>query len=539
MWNSNSSLFRKGSEILIKDLANWAEDNFSALCSIAGVTRNKSQQDQAGWDYIIDFPPEASVDLSSDLRPVDISARVQVKSRRSSKASARLKLSNALRFAKNLQPCFIVLYMVENNDSTPRIFAKHFWVDEISHTLKRIRTAHAAGRTDFNKQTITINFSSSDEKGDQLLDWMYKVIKEKSNRYEEEKSKIEQNAGFEDGWLHGTVSFAQEEMEDFVNHQIGLEPFAPNVELTIKQRRFGIDVPLPNHHGPPDRFRIQSHPNPCRVRFRRQMGDDIWLDGLCFQPNFTAVPTGFWKLRVVVEFMEFVISEAGVSTAKMHFVHSDQRSLPTWIAVVRLLAEFESHSLEVSIVRPGLPALDIEASFPVLFDSDDIEELSKVVSFLDFISKGILPKNLAFSLSEINTSWSDIARVHGLVNAGCKKFSLSIIWDPKKELGTAESIYFYDYVDVGVWSFSVIVYHPITKFEIVGANLTVECGNPRVAEAFVEECSGAEHLSVLRKRYDKARIMDRGKVLEILGGDFNGLMQTLSTSSSEDESLEV
>jgi hypothetical protein len=131
----------------IVDLDSWAEDRFSAFCSRAGVTRNKSVQDRTGWDYLIEFPPAPTRLIPADLRPIEASARVQVKSKRSGKASVTLKLSNALRFAKDPLPCFVILFLATGGSEPVRVFVRHFWQQEIGQTLKRAREAHAKGAT--------------------------------------------------------------------------------------------------------------------------------------------------------------------------------------------------------------------------------------------------------------------------------------------------------------------------------------------------------------------------------------------------------
>lgn len=41
-----------------RDIGNMGEKHFSSLCSAAGITANKSEIDNKGWDYIVEFPFE-------------------------------------------------------------------------------------------------------------------------------------------------------------------------------------------------------------------------------------------------------------------------------------------------------------------------------------------------------------------------------------------------------------------------------------------------------------------------------------------------
>ncbi len=181
---------------MIIDLAQWAEDEFSSLCSSGGVTRNKSMQDRTGWDYLVEFPPIISKEVPVDLRPTDLSARIQVKSKKSGKAGVTLKLSNALRFAKDPLPCFVILFLATEGAEPVRIFARHFWHDEISRALKRAREAHAEGREDINNLSITLSYGDEDERKGDLLKWMKDSILSKGSLYSQVKADLVQTVGF-------------------------------------------------------------------------------------------------------------------------------------------------------------------------------------------------------------------------------------------------------------------------------------------------------------------------------------------------------
>ncbi|MCF6329346.1 MAG: hypothetical protein L3J02_06065, partial [Henriciella sp.] len=167
----------------IQDLGDWAEDAFSGLCSKSGITRNKSSQDRSGWDYIIQFPARRIDKLPSDMQPGEKSARVQVKSKGRGKPSIALSLSNAVKFAKEPMPCFVVLFLATDKAEPVRLYAKHFWADEIARTLKRVRKADADGKSDFHKMTLSISFADADAHDGDLLEWMRRTSDQFGENY--------------------------------------------------------------------------------------------------------------------------------------------------------------------------------------------------------------------------------------------------------------------------------------------------------------------------------------------------------------------
>lgn len=69
----------------ITRLARFAETNFATLCAAAGALCHESQEDENGWDCLVEFP------VAGATGP----AFVQVKSSRNSRPSCSVKLSNA------------------------------------------------------------------------------------------------------------------------------------------------------------------------------------------------------------------------------------------------------------------------------------------------------------------------------------------------------------------------------------------------------------------------------------------------------------
>ncbi|MVT66768.1 hypothetical protein GPL21_16845 [Bradyrhizobium pachyrhizi] len=508
---------------MIVDLAEWAEDKFSELCSRAGVTRNKSVQDRTGWDYLVEFPPTVVRDAPGDLQPVDAAAHVQVKSKRTGRASVPVKLSNALRFAKNPLPCFVVLFLGTQGGEPVRIFAKHFWEREIREALKRAREAHAQGREDLHKLTLTLSFDAQDEHSEDLLKWMEAAVTSHGDRYVEVKGAFGRTLGFEEGAVHGSIRFNIADLGALVDHQIGLAAIAPPINITIRERRFGINSSRPLFEGVPSVVRMQSLPHPCRVRVRGGERDDIWLDGKLFAPALPNLPLEFRKLRVIADFLEIMITGQNAGHITLYLDPDAHRSLTGLRAFVDVLKIGDQGPLQIQISCNGRSLPSFSANLPIEQDAEMIRRVSDAITGLEKASVGALLPELTLSLSEISQAWNSIVAFNDLVTSSGMSGTFTLDRDILPEVSQATSIYFYDYVDVGAWTFMAVVRRQILALETEGPRASFKLGAPRVIESIVRQGRGEDHLADLRKLYASACKIEGDGVLEFNDGDYRAL----------------
>ena len=160
--------------VMIKRLPRYAEIELQRLCAKAGALCHAVDEDESGWDRLIEFPEKDFLG-PVDMRPPRATAYAQVKSVENGLPACRLKLSNALRAAQSPQPWFIILVTGETHKQPSRVFAVHVWDDLIRRTLEAARRAHNETRP-LHKCWLTIRFQREDEKGEGLVQWMQEAI---------------------------------------------------------------------------------------------------------------------------------------------------------------------------------------------------------------------------------------------------------------------------------------------------------------------------------------------------------------------------
>lgn len=514
----------------IIDLGEWAEDDFSGRCARAGVTRNKSRQDRTGWDYIVEFPPREIVGVPADLQPVGMSARVQVKSKEKRRPYVDLRLSNALRFAKDPMPCFLVLYQATEGGEPVRIFARHFWSDEIAVALRRARKAEEEGRADLHKLTLRYSFSEEDEHTGDLVAWLESTVAGQT-RYAEGKLALVTTLGFEDGGIHGSLSFAAEDLEALIDHQIGLRDVAPTVNITLVQRRFGIDAKTPLFSGTPDIARLRSHPHPARVRVRPPDGDDIWLDGELFLPAVPA-PQELMKLRVVADFLEIVINGKNEGQVTLNRDPDCKRGLASHRALIEVTRIAAAGPLKLLVTCEGYPNIPAEVTLPDIAEDDALRQFSNVIACFEKASAGILPPDVTVSQREIDIAWNAIVDFNGMVTGtdfnGAFEFAEAL----PDTISAPTTTFFFDYVEVGDWVFGAVVRRSVERFELEGATGRIALGPARVVEALVRRASGQEILGELYGLYQQAFRPEKKTALEMCGGSYEGLLAMSGNSAT-------
>lgn len=514
----------------IIDLSEWAEDDFSKQCARAGVTRNKSRQDRTGWDYLVEFAAKAVAGVPADLQPVGVSARVQVKSKEKAPPFVDLKLSNALRFAKEPMPCFLVLYQASDGGEPVRIFARHFWSDEIAIALKRAPKADQKGRTDLHKLTVRYSFTEQDEHTDDLVAWLEAAVAGRM-RYAEEKMALVATIGFEDGAIHGNLSFAAEDLQALIDHQIGLSDTAPTVAVTLVQRRFGIDAKTPLFSGTPDIAHLRTHPRPARVRVRPPDGDDIWLNGELFLPAVQA-PQEMMKLRVVADFLEIVVDGKNRGQVTLNRDPDRQRGPASHRALIEVTRIAAAGPLKLLVMCEGYPNIPAEVSLADVSEDDALQQFSNVIACLEKASTGILPPSLAVSQREIDIAWNAIVDFNGMVAGTDFKGAFELAQAPVDTVSVPTAAFFFDYVEIGDWVFGAVVRREVERFSLDGPTGKITLGPARVVEALARRASGQDILGELYGLYRQAFLPEMKTALELCGGSYRGLLALSGNSAA-------
>lgn len=490
----------------IEDLGDWAEDRFALYCSQAGVIANKSNKDRTGWDYLLEFPQPNSGSVPPDLHKTEATARAQVKSNEKGKPKTRLKLSNAHRFAASPDPCFLILAAPTNGGEPVRFYAKHFWKPEIERTLKRLRESEKKGKPP-NQQWLNITLSEADDHTHDLIEWMRSIVLSQSRAtYSNEKHRLNMTLGYEDGQYVGTVTFAQNKLETFVDHSIGLTDHMDVEHMKMVEKRFGIEGANPLFEGRPHLASIQSLPSPCKIEVVGS--DDVVhrLDGELYRPGLRGLPLDLLKVRAVAGPLEIVMSGSGPTTAHFSILPKVRRELHFYATCLAALRVMTSGPSEVTVVFDDVRApctnthaIESEHKSFLIDASYQLAALSRVASQAD-------GKEVQISIANVFDHWDAILEFRRFTDASRIGFALDADHD-ETLAAIVEKLLLHATLDIGHVRFSVMVVLSLNDDVVEEGERRLGFTDPRIIAAFVDDRSAEEHGELLQA--EKTRYLKR------------------------------
>lgn len=292
-------------------LSRFAETNFASLCAAADVRCNESQEDENGWDHMVEFPPEPHRG-HADTQPPLKKAFVQIKSSRAGRLSCSIKLSNALKAAQSRDPWFIVL-TIETKEGL-EIYAVHVWESLIEKTLKAVRHTSIEGK-ELNRSRITISFSPNDRKTDNLLAWMKAQIDEVAPEYGAAKNAIFSSVGYSDGYGAGKVTFTAASIDQLLNELLGVGSGLPVSKFSFTPSRFGLSDKQPEIDVQSGRIEIKpTNSLDCELRLREPLtGNSISLPAQLFTAGLPGWPPEQRRFRVAATDFDIIWTSGGES----------------------------------------------------------------------------------------------------------------------------------------------------------------------------------------------------------------------------------
>ena len=362
-------------------LGRSAQNHFKLLCSQSRITCNSPQEDDHGWDFMIELTPPEDAEKPADKIPGIQKALIQVKAAYGKSPSTRIKVVNALKFAKDELPCFLVLFHYPPMGET-QIYGQHFWKQLIKRALKRGRQASAENRMT-NKIWMDIRFATDDSHGTDLISWIVSTLQAWSGDYGFAKRTLYETIGYEDRKYRAEVTFGPiEGIEDIVDHELGLTDFLPVSKIRLVDSRFGIDAPVPIMES--DRGRIQIRPNAirtCTLVFQISTGEIIAFEASVLTPAIPNLPVDKFKVAIETWCLTAIVHTDGSLTIVIKNLWKEKIS----IAKLRDFATFLSwggKELSVKLSGEDVPILNFRGSSSSTGHEKLFAELSSVTETL-------------------------------------------------------------------------------------------------------------------------------------------------------------
>lgn len=323
------------------------EKRFDTLCSDAGVTCNKSVEDDYGWDKLIEFPPRRAPFAALDMQPGAVIAAVQVKTTTGNSRSVKIRLSNALHYVRSPLPQFLILIVLDGREV--RYFAKHVWAQLIAEWLRVAREADAKGVIATNREKITVTFAPEDECGTSLLRWIEQQVEEVKSPYASSKKLLVDTVGFESGQGSGNVTFALDGPDALLDLQLGLMPRIKAQRLTFTSERFGIRARQPELDLRDVDVELTPEGRACSLRLEFPQGATVTVPSTLFGAD-NGIAQAF---RVATRTLDVVFGPNGRARAKAHLDFGDRVEFDDFRAFLHLLSTESNAKVSLHINLEG------------------------------------------------------------------------------------------------------------------------------------------------------------------------------------------
>jgi hypothetical protein len=360
------------------ELGEAGETLFAHLCVRGGLTCNKSNRDRTGWDFIVEFPlpgPEAGA-LDARLPAACV---VQLKSTARA-GTVKLSLSAVERLAKDPRPAFIVLLRLAPDGGARSAHLIHLLGRALGRVLHRLRTAHAQGRFDLNKLTLTFDPARFGVRFAPTPQGLAAALRDACGKdraaYAAEKQRQLDELGYEDGGLEAEALFWVESADHLSDVVLGLQPLKPQ-RLRAFDKRFGIRLPYAGTaFDEVEELRIEPPSiGRCTVSIRGAgLSPAAVFDAEMLAGLPASVNEGAWLLLRHADFTLKLGDGAAAFNSTDHF-DSTPRTLSAWIQLLRGLAYLANGDGVIALTPAAQPEAPVILPMTAKLDGPYLEQL--------------------------------------------------------------------------------------------------------------------------------------------------------------------
>jgi hypothetical protein len=465
----------------IKRLARFAETNFANLCAASGVLCNESQEDENGWDCLVEFPADKS-DRHADTHPPAKCAFVQVKSTRTTRPSCPMKLSNALKAAQSRDPWFVVLMVATGAKS--KIYAVHIWEPLIEKILKAVRQA-AIDKAPLHRKRFTISFANTDLHTDDLIEWMGDTIRSVAPEYGQAKKRVYETVGYADGYGTGKITFATDSADKIFDEFLGLGSGLPISKFTFTPARFGLSDSSP--HIDVTEGTVQITPTAagdCEIRMRGlESRQSISVAAKMFILGMPFLPVENQRFRVAATGFEIVWISDSDSTFTASLDFNARVTLNEIGRFATVITWLKKGSVDVQVWGKGHRLVGGVLAFDPGRLTYDWSKVSDMVETLNSLHSKAETDDLRVSVGDINAAARDLYLMYQVTSAPniCLEF-----YPLSGQFYDFGSVLYYSVADVGTLTAYALVERKLSQWsEGEGGRRRVEFGPPIIRESWV------------------------------------------------------
>ena len=357
-----------------KALAYWA--------SQADITMSPPDEDLHGWDYLLEFPTQDSIDPDKSIPLDKVSAPlkcwVQVKSSDGQRGRKSVQLSNWYELVRNPYPTFFLMCEFDGMKTCQRAYLVHVWESYIQRVQKKLRELGPEEQNNLHKYTIDFTYNEDDAlsslDGEGLVAAIRRHVPAGLESYTAAKHELIETVGYEENsQITMTVKLPDGETDpleylgDFV---IGLVPHLETESIEFKDIRFGIEAPEAAEvlsQGQLTIVDLEAHTTDATIRFFTSDGiDEVRVKVKVFSPKALGLDLAYryGKLRLESPFVT-MMSNFGKKAGNIKFTLPDSDECHP-------LADLQNVAKCILLMRAALER-KVELNFDLEFEGGVID----------------------------------------------------------------------------------------------------------------------------------------------------------------------
>ncbi len=432
----------------MSNIGRIGEREFGKWCDAVYITANKTDVDERGWDFFLEFPDQLNSGMPRDMAPTPIECKVQVKSKVGSnkRKGRQVKLSNLERFVKAKILTFFCFIEFDNQHEAKAAYLVHVGKEIIERTLRKIRELNSEGITDdLHNHEMWIGYT----KNDQLMETNGKCLKraiehyipETVEKYIEEKIRLLNTLGFENG--RGQFTFqitGRDPVNDLIDLSLGIREDVDIDRGFGNHLRFEIPIEDPSLTLQEAILSIKTKPELATLCFRKHaFAKEIVLPADLYLAQINRLlPKEYIKFRVKTSVCDIVIKPLDKEEAvdySFNLGDKERHTLKDLKGHLEVLALFQetNHPLLVDIKDKNQEVI-ISLDFSMGSKADDWIYIYDIAEKASLVCQqfSVLEDNVLVSIDELINSSYNIELVCSVLHANLNDINFRVSSDSEE-----------------------------------------------------------------------------------------------------------
>lgn len=425
--------FNKQRSLSSEELGREGERIFPTFCT--GLIVNNSDEDLAGWDYIIDFENK-DIEINDFPDKVDdpLAARVQLKTIWYDNKKVKAPLKAMQRLVAYNGPSFLIVQKYHPEKKVIEIFASEILDDFLEKILKKLTLSNIDENLSKKEISFTVNqtWKKIDIKDQTpIKDYLVGQIQQSASGadYVTKKRNQRLKLGIDENSHTIEIKIANASSSEIEDAFLGIKAI-PITEGTIFETRFGkkrkIEI-LPKGTELIAKTKDFDNSDRCLLKLKSENIKTVRtiIGNIIIPPPM--LKKNLYKSRFIGGAVSVIFHHKDHTPLNFHLNLNEQQNIHSWIQQLNFISGVNERDATIEIVHPIVKnTINLKKTNQNLKTKHHLLELIKRLEHLQTILEFIDATNLSFSILDFRASSKKIEEIYWLQNHDTTNIRLHI-----------------------------------------------------------------------------------------------------------------